>query len=325
MNVNLLIDHIVRQTMLLVAQLATTAGMRAPLAQVANQVFLDLVENLSRQGLSRKVIADMFGISLRAYHARVQRLREGATDPGSLWENIYRFITESAPILRVAVLHRFRHDNELIVRGILRDLVESGLVFRTGRSDSVIYRAANTQELAAIGEKTTADSTAMLVWVAIDKYGPISRQDLESRLSLDGDAIEAAVEVLVSDQRVAHQIHRGKVIYHSNTCVIPLSDSTGWEAAVFDHFQTVATTIASKLAGSRDQLTGGCTFEFEIWGQHPEHESVVNFLERVRKEASELRTRCDQYRESAGTPDDYSTVQFYAGQNWVQHDDSDDS
>jgi hypothetical protein len=33
MNVNVLIDAIVKQTMILVAQLATAAGVRAPLAQ----------------------------------------------------------------------------------------------------------------------------------------------------------------------------------------------------------------------------------------------------------------------------------------------------
>ena len=39
MNVNLLIDALVRQTTVLIAQLATIAGIRAPLAHVADQVF----------------------------------------------------------------------------------------------------------------------------------------------------------------------------------------------------------------------------------------------------------------------------------------------
>ena len=40
MHVKLVIDSIVRQTTVLIAQIATTAGVRAPLAHVANQVFL---------------------------------------------------------------------------------------------------------------------------------------------------------------------------------------------------------------------------------------------------------------------------------------------
>lgn len=42
MNVQLLIDVIVRQTMVLIAELATSGGLRAPLAHVAGQAFLGL-------------------------------------------------------------------------------------------------------------------------------------------------------------------------------------------------------------------------------------------------------------------------------------------
>jgi hypothetical protein len=66
MNATLLIDAIVRQTTVLIATLATAAGHRAPLARVADQVFSDLVGELKEQGLGNKVIADMFGMALRA-------------------------------------------------------------------------------------------------------------------------------------------------------------------------------------------------------------------------------------------------------------------
>ena len=46
MNVPLLIGAIVRQTMVLIAELATTGGVRAPLAHVADKVFMDLVREL---------------------------------------------------------------------------------------------------------------------------------------------------------------------------------------------------------------------------------------------------------------------------------------
>jgi hypothetical protein len=65
MNVRILIDGIVRQTMVLIAQLATSGGLRAPLAHVAGQVFLELSKELESQGLTKKVTADMFGMALR--------------------------------------------------------------------------------------------------------------------------------------------------------------------------------------------------------------------------------------------------------------------
>jgi hypothetical protein len=78
----LLTDSIIRQTTVLIAQLATTAGIRAPLAHLADEVFLTLSEELEGQGVSRKVVADMFGMALRSYQRRVQRLRESATVAG---------------------------------------------------------------------------------------------------------------------------------------------------------------------------------------------------------------------------------------------------
>ena len=59
METRIVIDAIVQQTTLLIAQLATSAGIRAPLAHLADQVFLDLGRELEQQGLSRKVVADM--------------------------------------------------------------------------------------------------------------------------------------------------------------------------------------------------------------------------------------------------------------------------
>jgi hypothetical protein len=61
MNTAVLIDAIVRLTTVLIAGLATASGQRTPLSRVADQVFADLVRELSDQGLGQKVIADMFG------------------------------------------------------------------------------------------------------------------------------------------------------------------------------------------------------------------------------------------------------------------------
>jgi hypothetical protein len=62
-NVQLLIDSVVQQVTVLIAQLATSGGARAPVAHIASQVFIDLAHELEAQGLSRKVSADMFGMA----------------------------------------------------------------------------------------------------------------------------------------------------------------------------------------------------------------------------------------------------------------------
>ena len=51
MNTKLLVDTIVRQTMVLIAQLATSQGVRTPLAHVAGQVFMPIVDDAEGHGL----------------------------------------------------------------------------------------------------------------------------------------------------------------------------------------------------------------------------------------------------------------------------------
>jgi hypothetical protein len=131
MNVNVLIDAIVRQTTVLIAQLATAAGLRAPLAHTANQVFLDLVRELKEQGVGNKVIADMFGLALSTYHSKIRRLSESRSERGrSLWKATLAFIKERGAVTQADVLKRFQYDDGPSVRGVLNDLVESGMVFR---------------------------------------------------------------------------------------------------------------------------------------------------------------------------------------------------
>jgi hypothetical protein len=106
MSVRILIDSIVRQTTVLIAQLATSGGLRAPLAHIANQIFLDLTRELDAQGVSRKVSADMFGMALRSYLRRIQGLSESSTERGrTLWEAVlgYCLVHEAtSPRRRVA-------------------------------------------------------------------------------------------------------------------------------------------------------------------------------------------------------------------------------
>jgi hypothetical protein len=52
MDTKLLIDGIVRQTTLLIAQLSTAAGIRAP-SHIADRVFLSLARQIEAQGVGR--------------------------------------------------------------------------------------------------------------------------------------------------------------------------------------------------------------------------------------------------------------------------------
>ena len=53
MDPQILIDAIVRQTMVLIARLSTVDGVRSPLAHVANEVFVGLVREAAETLLYR--------------------------------------------------------------------------------------------------------------------------------------------------------------------------------------------------------------------------------------------------------------------------------
>jgi len=150
-NVNLLIDAIVRQTTVLVAQLATAAGARAPLAHTANQVFMDLVSELK---------ADL--------------------------------------------LQRFRGDDEATVRGVLKDLVDSGVLFRTGRGDLTTYRVATAEETPSAG-RDAAERIASFVGIAVHRYAPVTRTELSEHVPAGTDALDAALARLIQEGRIASE------------------------------------------------------------------------------------------------------------------------
>ena len=175
MNVKLLIDTIMRQTTVLIAELATAAGIRAPLSHVADQVFLELSKELESQGVTRKVAADMFGLALRSYQLKVQRLEESLTEEEvSLWEAVFDYIRHEEMVHRADVLRRFRHDDEASVKSILYDLVQSGLIFQTGSGDSTTYRAAKKGEIEEVMESEDEMSAPWLIWMTVYRAGPIS-------------------------------------------------------------------------------------------------------------------------------------------------------
>ncbi len=108
-----------------------------------------MVRGLKDQGLGNKVIADMFGMALRTYHDRVQRLSESSTFRGkSLWGAVLEFVQERGTVGRHEVLRRFSQDDGASVRGILADLVDLGLVYRSGRGDQTEYRARRSDEIS---------------------------------------------------------------------------------------------------------------------------------------------------------------------------------
>ncbi len=321
MNVNLLIDSIVRQTTVLIAQLATAGGGRPSLAHTANQVFVSLVRELKDQGVGNKVIADMFGMALRTYHDRVRRLEESSTYGGrSLWEAVLEYVQERGTVLQTDVLLRFRNDDHLTVRGVLQDLVDSGVVFRTGRGSRTTFRAASAEEVRLPGRDDGGEGLANLVWVAINRLGPATATAIAELVPAEMPELETALDRLVDEGKVTRTENAGRREYTCDGCIIPRGATNGWEAAVFDHFQAIVTAIGTKLRLGKESLNdaehvGGSTYNYWIWDGHPMRDEVLGSLQRMRQAAVDLRERLDAYNQTQNVPRERMTrVICYVGQ-----------
>jgi hypothetical protein len=319
-NADLLIRSILQQTMVFAAQLATAGGARAPLASLANRVFLDLANELRHQGLTHSVIADMFGITLRTYHRRMREFEQSHTVEGStVWEAVLGFLRENEPVSAARVHQRFGLDDPDVVAGVLSDLVSSGLAYGSGRGKSAVYRIADQADFGRDDETERNTAKDYLVWQAVYRRGPLLDADVVQATGLSADDCIQSLARLVSDGRVQARTQLEQVLYSSERLDVPVGQGHGWEAAVFDHFQAVVSAIANKLRSGqsrseRRDVTGGATYTLDIWRGHPLEARVLGTLAQVRAQLEALRAEVDAENARAARERSLRVI-FYMGQD----------
>jgi hypothetical protein len=324
MNTKLLVDSIVRQTTVLIAQLCTAAGVRAPLAQIADQVFLGLSRELEAQGVGRKVAADMFGLALRSYQKKVQRLAESETQRDkTLWEAVVDYIREQGSVPRRRIFERFARDDDDAVAAILNDLVSNGIAYSTGRGERALFGLTSVVDQERMADDDLGATLPAMVWLIVYREGPIDAAGIGARLGPNAEQLDIALEELMREGRVQRDAVTGR--YRSGTMTIALGDRAGWEAAVLDHFQGVAKAIAAKVRltpGSElRELIGGATLSFDVHPGHPLEQEVYGLLGDVRSRVNEVWARLAAHnREHPIADENKIKVTFYLGQNVERSD-----
>jgi hypothetical protein len=315
MDPRLLITAIVQQTMVFIAQLATAGGVRAPLVQVADQVFRELTRELVAQGLKKKVIADMFGLELRTYQRRLQAAEQSQTERGrTVWEAVLEYLRAHEPVSGASVLSRFKNDDPEIVSGVLNDFVNSGLAYRAGRGEQAVYRIA--QEADFQDETARHRALDFMVWLCVYRDGPASLERVCEVTGLSEEEVRASVERLCSDDRIQCD---EPGTWSSRSFEKPWDVALGWEAAVLDHFRAMVTTITSKLhvgapPGLEDSL-GGSTWTLDVWPGHPFEGEALGVLAELRQRVEGLRRRIDRFNADARRPEATRNVVVYLGQH----------
>lgn len=321
MNSRLLIDALVQQTTILLARVSTAAGIRAPLAHVADEVFVSLAREIEAQGVGRKVAADMFGIALRTYQKKMHRLTESATQrERTLWEAVLDFVAERGNIARQDLLDHFASDDEREIIGVLTDLVGSGLIHASGRGVSAVYGLTTDAERQMLAEAADAQSIAAFAWAAIRSTPGLTTRALAQSLRIDLAVAGETVRQLVAEGRVERKTDSEDSPLQASPLVIPVGAEMGWEVAVLDHFRAVVNAIGAKIGRNRMQsqqadVVGGATLSFLLYPGHPQWERVHALLARARSEVNALWEEVEAHNaKNPGDEEKATRVWFYFGQ-----------
>jgi hypothetical protein len=316
MNLRLLIDGIVRQTTVLIAQLSTASGARSPLARISDEVFVSLAREIEAQGVRKQVVADMFGLAMRSYQKKMARLAESASARDkTLWEAVFEFVTEHNPT-RARVLERFSYDGERDVSAVLNDLVRSGLVYTTGSGSAAVFGATPGDVQRTVQHVQDLESVENWVWLLVFRREATTSSELLNITRCESTTLDLALEHLLNDGR----LQRDGDKFSASNVVLPVGTEQGWEPAILDHFRTVAVAIAQKvrLGGTpsplREQI-GGSTFTFTVTDDHPFDRQVRELLQRYRTEVQQLWDEVARHnQEQPPDPKRAMRVSFYLGQ-----------
>jgi hypothetical protein len=331
MNTRLLIDAIVRQTTVLLAQLSTAAGIRAPLAHVADEIFVSLAREIEAQGVGRKVAADMFGLALRTYQKKIQRLTESATEhETTLWEAVLDHVVKAGSESRRDLLEAFAGDGEREVIGVLTDLVGGGLLHASGRGANAVYGVTSSAERRALLEASDAESLVAFVWAAIRAAPGTTVGAVAEALRVDESLVRDAARRLVADGRAQLDGDGDDATLRAEPLVIAIGSELGWEVAVLDHFRAVANAISAKIRNGQtrslpDDIVGGTTLSFKLPSGHPLRDRVLGLLSRTRRDAIALWQEVETHNVAQGAADDEGErAWFYVGQ-FVETENSEDT
>jgi hypothetical protein len=268
----------------------------------------------------------MFGLGLRTYQRKIQRFLESSTDRGrSLWEAVLEYVQRAADVTRAEVLVQFSSDDESQVRGVLRDLCESGLIAATGSGARLRYRVRSEDELMRLRHAQSNEGLDELLWALIYREGPITLAELR-KTHVDVADLEPAIARLLATGRVEQTSPDGP--FMARSLVLPLGSSVGWEGAVFDHFKAVVNTVTRRLglSGRGPALSdrvGGSTYTIDVWPGHPRAEHVYETLKRLRSQLTELREEVERYNADHPVPERYTQVLMYVGQCLIEQGEYD--
>ena len=229
-------------------------------------------------------------------------------------------------VTRREVADHFAKDDEDALGSVLHDLVTSGLVYSSGQGRSTVYQATAENAFAALVNETSAESVQSMVWALVYHQPGVSAAELAERLRLEPELVARAIRGLTAEGRL-RVVEPTEQRLEAATLVVPVDSETGWEAAVFDHFQAMVSAIGQKvrrgaLRSRRSDRVGGATITFDLCAGHPLEHETLGLLERVRGDVNALWERVCAHNAAHPIPEEERVrVRFYFGQSVIGNEE----
>ena len=228
-------------------------------------------QGVSRASGARTCSGSRYGPTLR----KIQRLRESSTDTGkSLWEAVLGHLEEGKLVTRAEVLNRFHRDDPDLVRGVLHDLSEGGLVLRVGSGAGTAYRAVTKDELLSLAGERDTDGTDELVWAIVYREGPISHDALVKLVRHakrgsrggSGSSPRRGPDPFNGRRWLCQDVSDGEVLRLRR-----LRGGLGSRRVRSFPGRREDRLREARLRGEvqKDIPTGGSTYSFDVWPGHP--------------------------------------------------------
>lgn len=326
MHASMLIELLVQQTARLIAAIATHDGARVPLGDLSDRLFRAVADELGARGLRQKVVADMFGVATRGLQKRLSRIpRSVDHEPLTLWQAVLAFVCREDGCSRADLLRRFCRDDEDILRGVLRDLGESGLITKTGRGAHTRYEPGAGAGFREVTHEQQQEALRGVAQAIIYQEGPLPQAELAARMRVPEAHIVEAIDTLVARRLVnARPDPEDDDPAARLLCTISYGEwvdaEQGWELAFYDHVHAVMSLLARRLDEGRPpprlaDITGASTYTFDLDPDHPAREPIVSLLARARQLAAEARALDEKHAKPFATARRAGErVTFYVGQ-----------
>ncbi len=309
---DLLVDALVVQTARLVAHVVNRQGEVGLIGHLPELFQKGLMDELARLGVNQRVQAARWDRSLRSINAQANGVtKRMAAREQTVLQRVHRFITNEGPVTRQAIAVKFSNADEKVLASSLLWLVERGLVTRAGPRGQGVFRAV-AQAATDQADEAELDAAAALLAVTLHNAGGLAREAVEHRLGVDrrSDAqtdpvrerrrtrIGQLLDRLTAQGKVTVDAVAGRAArFTCDRYHFGFNDSQRFEAALFDHFETMTNAfvhrLQAELSGETAGRSTGSTYHLDLQADDPYADRLAELVADFQRRLTGLRAEVD--------------------------------